>query len=556
VALYRDGARIGSTTPSSLSWQFQDSGLSGATYTYEARVEDAAGTARLISNNFTLIVSPAPEEAIIISSVIDDAGAGAAEVASGGTIDDNSPLVKGSLSSVLRSGEKIVVYRDGLRVGDAISSGRDWSYQDAGVPNGSHIYQARIVDAAGATRILSTAFSINVVPTDLYGTAGSDTIAGTTGAEKIMGIPADGNTLGLGTVDILVGGGGHDVFVLGDARGRFYDDGKGKTAGTSDYALIKGFDGDDQIQLFGNRFDYFLSRTSLNGVTGLGIYHDSNASGQFDVRDELIALLEGVQSISAGQLTFVSPGGASPQSLSIVSAFDNVGRQTGEVSTGETINDPSPLLKGVLSIPLNPGEVIIVFRNGTPIGHAEVLGVDWSFQDADLINGHYSYQAHVFDAAGDPLLSSLEFSVTIAPEAIYGTKSSESIFGSEGSDMIWGIPAGGKDLGRGNIDTLTGGAGSDIFVLGDARGRFYDDGKSNSGGTSDFALITDFGKDDKIQLAGAPGTYLFSPASVNGSTGLGIYHDSNRNGRLDSLDELICLVSGVDTIGSAQLIFV
>ena len=75
---------------------------------------------------------------------------------------------------------------------------------------------------------------------------------------------------------------------------------------TSYYALIKDFASDDKLQLDGSAAEYVQQATTLNGASGLGIYHDSNANGIFDSRDELIALLQGVSApIDPGQFFFV-----------------------------------------------------------------------------------------------------------------------------------------------------------------------------------------------------------------------------------------------------------
>jgi subtilisin family serine protease len=141
-------------------------------------------------------------------------------------------------------------------------------------------------------------------PIARYGSSSSDTIVGTSASEVISGVPAFGNHLGVGTIDDLVGSGGNDVFMLGDARGRFYDDGKGKTAGTSDYAVIRDLNSGDKLQLAGD--GYFQRAISLKGVTGMGIYHDSNGNGAFDSKDELIAVLQGISSpISSESFIFV-----------------------------------------------------------------------------------------------------------------------------------------------------------------------------------------------------------------------------------------------------------
>ena len=132
-------------------------------------------------------------------------------------------------------------------------------------------------------------------PNAIYGTTGNDVLTGTTGADKIWGVPATGSHLGAGTVDRLSGGGGADVFVFGDSRGRFYDDGNSRSAGTSDYAVITDWSVDDRIQLSGARADYFQKAVTVGSDSGMGIYYDSNDNGRLDTRDELIGVVKGVQ---------------------------------------------------------------------------------------------------------------------------------------------------------------------------------------------------------------------------------------------------------------------
>jgi subtilisin family serine protease len=159
-------------------------------------------------------------------------------------------------------------------------------------------------------------------------------------------------------------------------------------------------------------------------------------------------------------------------------------------------------------------------------------------------------------AGGNPIVppdDDVEDPVTDAPMLIYGTTGSDNLVGGSGNDVISGVPASGTHLGRGTIDTLTGGAGNDLFILGDARGRFYDDGNSRNAGNSDYALIKDFTQGDKIQLAS--GSYILRNASVNGVSGLGIYHDTNGNGRFDNRDELIGIIQGPYTPISDDFVF-
>jgi ELWxxDGT repeat protein len=102
-------------------------------------------------------------------------------------------------------------------------------------------------------------------------TDGPDIITGSISDEFITGIPVGSTSRGKGSVDRLTGGGGNDLFALGDALGVYYDDGLPATSGTTDLAWITDFSVGDRIQLFGDASRYQLVSGRYSGLRGVQI---------------------------------------------------------------------------------------------------------------------------------------------------------------------------------------------------------------------------------------------------------------------------------------------
>jgi hypothetical protein len=259
------------------------------------------------STTFTLnIDTTAPVQTATVSAAIDDAGAETGTLLSGATTDDTSPLLKGSLFSDLMMGETLLVYRDGLRIGQATVSAGQWSFADSNVAAGTHSYTARVEDGAGNVGANADGFRLTVSsPQVITGTIGSDVLSGTSGADRISGVPISGTHIGKNTKDVLTGGGGSDLFILGDSRGVFYNDGKNGSSGTGDYVRITDFGVDDKLQLKGSLSEYFQAQRAIDGFSGHAIYYDSNGNGALDSRDELIALVQSNDRIDLAGMMFV-----------------------------------------------------------------------------------------------------------------------------------------------------------------------------------------------------------------------------------------------------------
>jgi len=129
-------------------------------------------------------------------------------------------------------------------------------------------------------------------------------------------------------------------------------------------------------------------------------------------------------------------------------------------------------------------------------------------------------------------------------DALVGGVGSDFLSGGSGNDTLIGVDPFVPAFGFGGtadnpvapfeIDTLTGGAGSDTFFLGDngtVLGITREDSRPEvyyvDGGNSDFALITDFNlSEDVIQL---PANYSFSlgasPADLPSGTSISFEND-------------------------------
>jgi Ca2+-binding RTX toxin-like protein len=171
-------------------------------------------------------------------------------------------------------------------------------------------YYVRVYQYSGDTNYTLSLSQQNVAtPTSgeaRYGTEANDIISGTSFADLLSGVPITGTLIGRGSVDRSTGGLGNDLFILGDTRGRFYDDQIVDNPGMGDYALISDFRvSEDRVQLSSGY--YFLVTTTLNEASGTGIYFDSNSNRSFGANDELIGILQGVapSTLSDGNFTWI-----------------------------------------------------------------------------------------------------------------------------------------------------------------------------------------------------------------------------------------------------------
>ncbi|MFN6476847.1 calcium-binding protein [Nostoc sp. DedQUE07] len=124
-------------------------------------------------------------------------------------------------------------------------------------------------------------------------------------------------------------------------------------------------------------------------------------------------------------------------------------------------------------------------------------------------------------------------------DSLQGGPGNDILNGGSGNDILIGtFPGSPLPPGLGEIDNLTGGAGADRFILGDAENVFYDDNNTTNPGFGDLAFITDFNSSqDRIELNGFSQDYRLQVVG------------SNTRIFLDKLgaeqDEIIGIVQGV-----------
>lgn len=110
--------------------------------------------------------------------------------------------------------------------------------------------------------------------------------------------------------------------------------------------------------------------------------------------------------------TNVQPYSMISKIIMINRIVDNKGPVTGSFLNGATTDDDTPELQGVVTTALNPDEMIVIFRDGVPVGVATLNLTSWSFTDAGLESGKtYVYTAQIQDINGNTSNMSSSFSI-------------------------------------------------------------------------------------------------------------------------------------------------
>ncbi|MEQ8975153.1 MAG: CARDB domain-containing protein [Coleofasciculus sp. C1-SOL-03] len=211
----------------------------------------------------------------------------------------------------------------------------------------------------------------------------------------------------------------------------------------------------------------------------------------------------------------------------------------------------------------NSNNGLFVDYDNVLISDTELIGTD----DDDIL----------FGTPGDDILSGLRDDDDLVggggDDTLFGDRGDDNLFGEAGSDMLFGDRGDdylfggtgndrldgdrGDDLligvelnlanpGLGEVDSLIGGFGADVFQLGDVFSAYYDDANGTTDGSTDYALITDFDiNQDIIELHGSAADYQLATVSPSLPSGIGVFLQSSTP---SGQDELIGIVQGESSL--------
>ena len=374
----------------------------------------------------------------------------------------------------------------------------------------------------------------------IYGSNGQDQLKGGRGNDRLYGQEDDDRLYGeLGNDEIY---GGYDDDTL--------DGGEGQDSlfGEQGRDTLSGGAGDDYL-------DGGVLNDSMSGGAGNDTYLVDSTG---DVINDLGAATDVDTVLVIQAIRYTLPANVENAAINATGDANLTGNTLNNVLTGNAGrnvldggmgNDKLDGGLGADSLVGGAGDDVLLGGAGSDTlrGGAGVDLADFAASGVDISVDLFTGRAK---GEGTDLLFEIE-NVTAGEgdDTLVGSAAGNDLKGGAGDDNLNGgagndLLAGcfyGKDGGRYERDTLSGGVGADVFQLGWVSGRFYDDGNLKNAGRTDYVLITDFTVDqDRLQLDGTASGYYLAASGVTGVAGTGLYAEQG------ATDELIAILRSAE----------
>lgn len=374
VAVYGNGSLLGTATVNGQSWSLTPTlpATAGTTYAITARVISDLGLLGPLSANRAFILDTvAPSTTAAIVSLTDNAGVQTGPISPGGSSDDTTPSLAGTLSAALLSGETLRVFDGATLLGNAAVNAATltWTYTPApALALGSHTFSVAVADAAGNLGPASAPWPLTIAA------APSTTVT-------IAGVSDD--------VGLIQG-------ALAPAART--DDPTPTLSGSLSAPLQNGetvtlFNGGVPIGnavVSGQSWTFSPSLPATDGTT-------------YTITARVVSPLGLFGPLSTARV-FSLDTTAPTTAATITSVRDNVGSSQGLLTPGAITDDDTLSLGGSLSVALAAGETVRVFNGTTLLGTATVNAttLTWSYTPTTrLTPGPLSFTVAVADAAGN-----------------------------------------------------------------------------------------------------------------------------------------------------------
>ncbi|MFT3914154.1 MAG: hypothetical protein QM704_08545 [Anaeromyxobacteraceae bacterium] len=275
--------------------------------------------------------------------------AAALPIPPGGLVATRAPVIYGSLSAPLDSGESLEVSRSGAVAGTANATGTAWTFTDAAPADGTFTYTARVVSGVdfGATSNGFT-FSIDATP--------PAQLAAITGfQDDLLGAVTPGG-FGTDTTPVVNG------------------------------TLTAGLAADEALQVLRDGSLVGSATVSGTGWTYAEAAALTLAAHAYAAR---VIDLAGNVGASSPAATYTAVGALPGASITHVTAGG------APLASGASTTSRTLVVSGTLTAALQPGYALRIRRNGVDAGAAAATGTTWSFTDSSLADGTYAWTARV-----------------------------------------------------------------------------------------------------------------------------------------------------------------